>query len=406
MSPRQALPRSLTWDLFCPLQARDDLRSITLLATQLANAPNHRVRVFINDPGRLVPLSARIEGGLWWQPMANCDLVRLRLAEAVAPADHVVCPAGLEPPTRYRERMAYGAGGCGKLFRLWPLGHATPPDPAHRAATTSLLRIDVVQDTKASGSGIVKDARGLADLRLRWKTHPSLVQTTLEQLGVPADWSQDALIVSQWGAAIADAPGFAAALARASDRRVVLLPMDDPEEPPDRSAPPRAAITATPANAMPLRIQPLPKLAWNQLDELIWSSDLLFCGRRDVALRAMESGTPVLWLPDHPAPDDGLDDWYYEDLDPGSRRRLAAVAHSLRENSSQQEALNWYLRQREDLEQIARQVARRIAEAPNLADVLPTLSPTMAAQARRRKQHDNAHPPTWPMSLPGRAESA
>ncbi|WP_439520931.1 elongation factor P maturation arginine rhamnosyltransferase EarP [Hydrogenophaga sp.] len=403
---RHSPPRNTTWDLFTPTEGIDGLRDLPLLAAQLATVPTQRVRIFLDDPGRLGVMSARIESTLWVQPLANYEIWRLRLADAIAPADNVVCLGGTEVPTRYRERMAYGASNRCKQFRIWPLGHSLSSGEATTAnASMNTMVFDVIQDEKVQGVGLIKDVRNNVELRTRWKAHASLTQTTLESLGLPGDKAKGALIVSCWDAAIADFPLFVQSLAQAFHQPVLVL----------RNLPPAGAshtpVPTSPATAH-VHVLDLPALSWSQQDEVIWSSDLLFCGQRDVANRAMEAGTPLLWLPRPTASGaaqatDRLSDWYFDGLDPGFKRGLLVTAHCLREGESLEQTLAWYLKQRDDLEQIARQVARRIAQARPLADTLPSLSPTMLEQVRRQQQQrENAHPPTWPMSLPGPVESA
>lgn len=407
---RHSPPRNTTWDLFTPAQGLDGLRDLPLLAAQLATVPTQRVRVFVDDPGRLGVMSARIENTLWVQPLANYEVWRLRLADAIAPADNVVCLGGTEVPTRYRERMVYGASNRCKQFRIWPLGHTSPAGDAAAANTAmNTMVFDVIQDEKVQGVGLIKDLRNNVEMRTRWKAHASLTQTTLEALGLPGDKAKGALIVSCWGAAISDFPLFIEILAQSCHQPVLVLRGPGPD---DSLAADQPKLNPS-ASSAHVHVMDLPSLSWSQQDEIIWSSDLLFCGHRDVAHRAMEAGTPMLWLPKL-APSaaeqalDRLSDWYFDGLDPGFKRGLLVTAHSLRESESLEHSLAWYLKQRDDLEQIARQVARRISLARPLADTLPSLSPTMLEQVRRQQQQqqrENAHPPTWPMSLPGPVES-
>lgn len=389
---RHAPPPNTTWDLFAPSHDFDGLRSITLLANQLAAMHGQRVRLFIDDPVRLSPMSARIDPALWLQPLANFDLVRLRLADGVATADHVVCLHDTQIPRRYFERMAYGAAHRCKQFRIWPLGHPVQAfHEAGRASTCATVEIDVLQDEHSESMGLIKDARNTAEMRARWKGHAHLTQTTLEHLGLPGDIARDSLIVCCWQAALADLHGFIEALAHAADAPRVLLLLG-----PGTSEPARALRHGV------VDCMRLPTLSWSQIDEIVWSCDLLLTGQRDLAQRAMEGGTPLMWLPSSSSSgdDEHLHEWYYEGVDPGFKRRLMVVAHSLREENAPIQELGWYLKQRVDLDHIATQVARRIGEARSLAEQLPHLSPARLLQARRKKQEDeHVHAATWPMTL-------
>ena len=390
---RHAPPHNTTWDLFAPPHDFNGLRSITQLATQLAATHGHRVRLFIDEPTRLTPMSARIDPALWLQPLANFDLVRLRLADGVATADHVVCLHDTQVPRRYFERMAYGAANRCKQFRIWPIGHPVGSfHEAARSSTCATVEIDVLQDEHNESMGLIKDTRNTAEMRARWKAHAHLTQTTLEHLGLPGEISRDTFIVCCWEAALADLRGFVEALNLTCDAPRVLLLLG-PGANPSLLGPRHGVVECV----------KLPALSWSQIDEIVWSCDLLLCGQRDLALRAMEGGTPLMWLPPLPSPagDEHLLEWYYDGVDPGFKRRLLVVAHSLHEENVPIQELGWYLRQRVDLDHIATQVARRIGEARSLAEQLPHLSIARLEQARRNKQEqEHLHAVTWPMSLP------
>jgi hypothetical protein len=119
-----------------------------------------------------------------------------------------------------------------------------------------------------------------------------------------------------------------------------------------------------------LACQSMRSPSWTQIDELVWGSDLVFCHQRDVAHRAMEAGTPMLWLRE----EDGLFNWYFDGLDLGFKRSLAAVAHHFRNAGAPSSELMWLLNQREALEAIAKNVAQRFAQAVLLGES-PTTAP-------------------------------
>lgn len=364
-----------------------------MLASQLATDPARRVRVFVESPGKLAHLSAKIDSSLWVQPLAAGELWRLRLAEVVAPADNVVCMDGYELPTRYRERIAYGAGTPRRVLRVWSLGHS-PEAIAALAATKKTdmpasMTIDVLQDEAPTGTGLIKATRSTADMRARWKAQSDLTQATLESMGMRGHLGRGTLIFLCWGVTLPSPVQFCRMLERASARPVLLLTAT-------ASGTQLQAISCAGEN---LSCQSLRPPSWSQIDEMVWGSDLVFSHQRDIGHRAMEAGTPLLWLRE----EDGLFNWYFDGLDPGFKRSLAAVAYHLRNVGTPSSELLWLLNHRDSLEAVARNVARRSAQAALLADSLPAIGPQLAEQARllQRGSLPASHQPTAPMDLQG-----
>lgn len=383
----QDQPKVSSWDIFS--QAGDGLRDLTLLTTQLATDPTRRVRLFIDDPSQLSTLSPRIDSTLWVQPLILGELWRTRLAEVAAPADNIVCVNEYEMPARYRERIAYGAGARRRILRVWSLGRT----PVENASTTadhgsSNLSIDVLQDESATGTGLIKASRSTADMRVRWKAQADLTQATLEGLGLSGHPVRGSLVMLCWGVRIPAPVQFCRVLERACQKPVLLITVDMKA----------AQMQAVSCAGEHLSCQNLRMPGWSQMDELVWGSDLIFCARRDIAHRAMEAGTPMVWMRE----DDGLFDWYLDGQDPAFKRSLAVVAYHLRQTGTPSSELLWLLNQRESLESIARNAARRFAQAPLLADALPGIVPNLTEQARQReKGYRSSDLPTAPMTLHG-----
>ena len=374
-----------SWDIFS--QTGDGLRDLTLLTSQLATDPTRRVRLFIDDPSQLSALSPRIDATLWVQPLILGELWRTRLAEVVAPADNIVCVNEYEMPARYRERIAYGAGVQRRVLRVWSLGR-TALENAQNAAdhTHNTLSIDVLQDESPSGTGLIKASRSTAEMRVRWKAQADLTQATLEGLGLRGHIVRGSLILLCWGIRIPAPVQFCRVLERACDKPVLLITVDTKT----------SQVQAVSCAGENLSCQNLRMPGWSQMDELVWGSDLIFCTRRDIAHRAMEAGTPMLWVRD----DDGLFDWYLDGQDPAFKRSLTVVAYHLQRVGTPSSELLWLLNHRESLESIARNAARRFAQAPLLADSLPDIVPKLAEQARRREQgYRSSDQPTAPMTL-------
>ncbi len=358
-----------------------------MLATQLATDPTRRVRVFVEDPSKLSPLSARIDSSLWVQPLATCEIWRSRLADVVAPADHILCMDGIEIPARYRERIAYGAEAQPRqVLRIWSLGHVLDqPSTSKSPNLPTSLSFDVLQDESPSGTGLIKAHRSTAGMRARWKAQSELTQATLEGMGLRVALSRDTLIFLCWNLDIPSPVQLCRMLERVCGKPVLVVAVSS-------NAGPSQAISCAGEN---LVCQTIRTPSWTQTDELVWGSDLVFCHHRDIAHRAMEAGTPMLWLGEEA----GLFNWYFDGLDPGFKRALSAVAHRLRNTGAPSSELVWLLNQRDALDAVATNVARRFAQAKLLTDSLPSIGPLLAEQARQ--QQGATQQITIPMNLPG-----
>lgn len=390
-----------TWDVFVPAHPCGSLREIALLAAQLSRDPSIRVRVFVDDPARFRGLNSRLDESLWVQPLSDYELWKLRLSNAVVPASNVLCFSGNEPPRRYRERMVYGVGAGRRLFHIWPPGSTLPQNARSRGANTSFMTLDVVQDEKTPHIGVIKDPRNSSELRERWRAHPGVIQVTLKSLGFSGRLDRNTLIVCCWGAAIPDQIGLVRELARSSMQSLLLLVGPDAD---GKLMDVQAMSVWDDASQPLLQCFPLPLLTWSQMDEVVWSSDLIYCGVRDIAQRAMESATPMIWLPpgEHPRAggDDGLLDWYCEGIDPGFKRSVLAVARGADDRDAMAQVLAWQMGRRNDLLQIARHVARRLANAKQFADAMPDISPASIEQDTALPPRPSSYMQTWPMEFP------
>lgn len=360
-----------------------------MLATQLSADPTRKVRVFLEDPARLSAMSARIDSTLWVQPLVSAELWKWRLAEVVYPADNIVCLDGFELPTRYRERVAYGAGSARNIHRVWLLGNS-PEASIERSDqwSSNNLVSDVVQDEAADGLGIIRSHRSTADMRARWKAQSDLTQATLEGLGLRGPVTRGSLIFLCWDVVLPSPVQLCRMLEKACEKPVLLIMAT-------RDGSQLQTFSCAGEN---LSCQNLRAPGWSQLDELVWGSDLVFCHQRDIAYRAMEAGTPMLWLRE----ESGLFHWYFEGLDPGFKRSISAVAYHFRNVGTPSSEMLWLLNHREALEDVAKNVARRFAQAPQLADSLPTLGARLSEQARvRHRGYKSSQQPTTPMGLPG-----
>lgn len=143
-----------------------------------------------------------------------------------------------------------------------------------------------------------------------------------------------------WGIRIPAPVQFCRVVERSCEKPVLLITVDTST----------SQVQAVSCAGENLSCQNLRMPGWSQMDELVWGSDLIFCTRRDIAHRAMEAGTPMLWMHD----DDGLFDWYLDGQDPAFKRSLNVVAYHLQQVGTPSSELLWLLNQREFLESIAR----------------------------------------------------
>lgn len=381
---------SESWDLIAPVGRPDVLRAATLLASQLAEVERYRVRLFVDDLAPLTAMDARVDPALWVQPQDAYELVRLNLAQATTPADNIVRLFRAKLPRKYMERAIYGHGER-KLFKVKLLDQqASFVDTA--PGTTNLRFIEATQGDHASAAGVIRERTSSAEIRARWKKNGKLLQATLDSLGLDGHIFSGALFVCCWGAAIADWKDFLTSLDEVSQQKIILLVGAD-------DGAPQVQGIATEGKVKMLR---LPAMSWKQRDELVWLSDYVLTGHDDMAHRAMESGVPLLWLPDVPpkAKDDHhLVEWYSQGADPLIRRCLRELIRDLGTRASTSNALKDYFHNQAQVEILAANVAKRIARAPLMSRILPVLTPMPAAISEKWPLQ---HKTTIPASLPAR----
>lgn len=204
-------------------------------------------------------------------------------------------------------------------------------------------------------------------------------------MGLRATLNRDTIVFLCWNIDLPSPVQLCRMLERACGKPVLLLSVSSSDDQ-------AQAISCASEN---LVCQSMRPPSWIQTDELVWGSDLVFCHQRDIAHRAMEAGTPMLWLRE----EDGLFNWYFQGLDPGFKRSLAAVAHHFRNTGKPTAELLWLMNQRDALDDIARKVAQRFAQAALLTDSLPSINPLLQEQTRQRQLASQQV--TTPMSLPG-----
>lgn len=382
-----------SWDIF--FQAPDELRAMGLLASRLAETPTRRVRVFVENPASLRVLSSRIDDALWIQPLGNYELWRTRLAEVVAPADNVVRLNGARISPRYLERTAYGAKERRKILNVWPLGHvSTSGEFSVVQGAAGMVQVDMVQTTSRDGGGLIKAPRGTAEMRMRWRGKGNLTMATMDLLGLRDCWSADSMVVFVSGVTLSGAEQVARALEQACGRPQLLLVC--PPVSVEQAGQSDELIAFRCANGQ-VTSRSVSRVSWGQFDELVWCSDLVFACHRDIAQRAMEAGTPLVWL----GRDEGLLDWYLQDASMDFRRCAHRAVRQFNATPSNAAGLVWFSTQQDVLLAMAASVEQKMSRAASLQDSIAEIDVLLEDWFKQviRERAAMSNAPTSPMGL-------
>lgn len=380
-----------SWDIFS--QSLDDSRALWLLASRLAENPTHRVRVFVEKPASMGMLSARIDDTLWIQPLANYELWKMRLADVVAPADNVVRMNSAEVPPKYLERTAYGAKNDRKILNILPFGDSSVSGEfsvIHGA--TGLVHINMAQNAGRDGVGLIKAPRGTAEMRTRWRGKSNLARATMDLLGLKDYWSTDAMVTLVSGVALAEPETMALALERSCGRPQLLLVFSSSDDARNGEVQALCCIDGR------VTSRQVERVTWGQIDELAWSSDLIFTGHSDMAHRAMEAGAPMIWLGE----DEGLLDWYFRDAPSDLRKHVKVAVRHFKAGKAGASGLVWIAMQLEALAALAVGIEQKIARAPALQNSVAEID-GLVENWVKQTMHDRAaftNTPTVPMGLP------
>lgn len=382
-----------SWDIF--FQAPDELRAMGLLASRLAESPTRRVRVFVENPASLRGFSARIEDALWIQPLGNYELWRARLAEVVAPAENVVRLNGTRIPPSYLDRTAYGAKVRRTILNVWPLGHASDSGELSVVqGAAGMVHVDMVQNTSRDGIGLIKAPRSTVEMRARWRGKGNLTMATMDLLGLRDCWSADSMVVVVSGVALGGAEQVAQALEQVCGRPQLLLicPPLDPEQ-----AGQSAELIAFRCANGQVTSRSVSRVNWGQFDELVWCCDLVFACNRDIAQRAMEAGTPLVWL----GHDEGLLAWYFQDASVDFRRYAHSAVRQFKANPGNAAGLVWFSTQQDVLRAMAAGVEQKVSRASTLQDSIAQIDVLLEDWFRQtmRERAAMSNAPTSPMDL-------
>lgn len=380
-----------SWDLIAPVNRPDVLRAATLLATQLADVDKRRVRLFLDDLTPLTLMSAKIDTTLWLQPVGQYELLRLNLAQAVTPGKNIVRLFGARVPQKYMERAVFGNTEH-KLFKLKSLDQSalsgnTAPD------TTNLHFITVPQYLDSSTVGIIKERFNSIEIRNKWKSSAGLRQATLASIGFEQNMFSGAKIIYCSGKRTFDWARLTSKLGCVESGSVIFLVENCGRGTQLLESEVCCSLTSK------VKLLTLPPTTWKQRDELVWISDYVVTSSEDMAQRAMESGVPLIWLPQsHLAQDANNDflEWYLQGCDLLIRRCLQDLIQNLENRNSSPNAFIDYLHYLPQAQILAMTVAKRILDAPLMSQRLPFLMP---ASALREKNYSREYKATIPASL-------
>lgn len=354
------------WDIF----ASDKDPQSLWFGYQLAQGLTKRgyaARLFTDNLTALAGFLAEIDPTCWIQTHRGVEVADWRLADHCVVASTAVQVLGTHMPPAYLERMAQHPTPT-RCIEI--VAHDASLDPSAPLTVISqrgtFTRLRAQFGEPPSKAGHVKSRPNATTLRKLW-TKPAMRQGVLQALGLRSDLADGKLSVFFDVRHAGSAAAVLEALA-AGPREVCLfmdkLPegWDGPRPDPSLGTPDRPAVFRYGAAIA----VPLPARRWFLTDELIWASDLVMTTQGDIAARACESGTPLIWSAD----DGGFFNWYASGSRPVIRRALAAAFDTLSTGTNARAAWANYLAHLEDVQALADQVAQRVLRAPDLVDVL------------------------------------
>lgn len=356
------------WDIFA---SGHDPQSLWF-GYQLARGAAQRgqvVRLFTDDLPTLCGAVADLDPSCGIQNHQGFEIADWCLAELSAPAPVALQMLGSQLPEAYRARLTAGPAPA-RLVEI--VAHA--PGSSSRSPILELNREGHCTRLRAQfgdppfKAGHIKSGGNGAAMRLLW-TQPAMRQTLLQSIGLRPDLMDGKLSVFFDVRRPATLGPLMQALAAGPREMCVFM---DPR--------PLAAVVEqaglpwaqAPAGATPLRrhgaltLVELPSRRWYLTDELILASDLVMTTEGDIAARACERGTPLLWSAD----DGGFFDWYVINSRPVMRRTIGDAFNALACGANARWAWTCYLARWAEVRALADLVAHRVRRAPDLVDVL------------------------------------
>ena len=348
------------WDIFA---SGHDAQSLWF-GYQLAHGLVQRgyaARLFTDQLDVLAAAVADLDPTCWIQSHHGIEIADWRLAELCVVAPTAIQVLGTTIPAVYLARMEAGPTPtrCVEV-----VAH-----DADRDATTPLVmleqrgsctRMRAQFGDPPFKAGHIKSRPNATTLRKLW-TKPAMREGLFQALGLRSDLADGKLSVffdvrnKRYMLSLVEA--------LATGPREVCVFMD--KRPPDwASSHPEDRSTVMRHGAVTL--VELPARRWFLTDELIWASDLVMTTEGDIAARACESGTPILWSSD----DGAFFDWYVMKSPPVIRRTVSEMFDALATGADAKWAWTCYMTRWEEMRALSELVALRVKRAPDLIDVL------------------------------------
>ena len=354
-----------SWDLFAARSQPESLWFAYQLAKGLADR-GQMVRLFSDQLDELKVALPEIDANLWIQSHKGFEIADCRVAQLSVVSRHVVQMFDSHIPVPYWDRLeSQPVPTCSVQI----VSHGSEREPTNpitvlekNGSCTSFLA--QVGDLPRR-AGYIKFGRRGAVMRQLWRKR-DVRKGMFSALGLPDDVADDKITVFF---DVRDAGPFGPWLTcwNAGERDVCVFV----EREMLQSEPSIVATGQVFAGGLirqgNVTIVPLPPRRWFLTDELIWACDVVMTTRSDIAARATESGTPVIWGADD---DSSFFDWYAANATEVIRRTVVDAFDALVTGKNVEWAWTCYMARWDDMHALAGKVSQRILRAPDMVDVL------------------------------------
>ncbi len=358
-----------TWDVVATHTSSGDSLWFGYHMAAKLRERNQSVRLFTDNIEALGSSLGTLDAALWMQSHDAVQIFDLRLAKTCAPARHLVQVFDARIPDLYIERFVVQRRPS-SWFQLLPMDSRAPAGtPMTLLSSTSTLKKYAARlGDLPSRVGYVRSGGDMPAMRLRWADR-KVRAGTLALLGQPAKLLEGKLTIlagldadvrlAPWLRAFEDSPIPVCLFVMAGPQHRALCAELDIPYPPRRPCT-RGGLTTV----------FLPSLPWHLHDELVWISDIVLTGRRDLAMQAAASGCPLLWARDDSSEESFLD-WYMAWAPPALRATVAAACAALRSgNDAVPTAWARFRERSEEVRWWATQVCERVRKSPEASDVI------------------------------------
>lgn len=354
-----------SWDVF---SARSQPGSLWF-AYQLARSLSDRgqmVRLFSDQLEDLTVCVPDVDPNLWIQPHKGFEIADWRVAQLSVVSRHVVQIFDSQIPLPYWDRLeSQPMPTCSVQI----VSHGSEREPTNpitalerSGSCTSFLAQIGDLPRKA---GYIKFGRRGPVMRQLWKK-PDVRKGMFSALGLPDTVADDKLTVyfdvrdsgplapwvDCWNAGRQQVCVFVDAELLQTEPAVFATAQAG-----EHGIYQRGGVT----------LVSLPPRRWFLTDELIWACDVVMTTRDDIAARATESGTPVIWGADD---DSAFFDWYAPNATEVARRTVVDAFDALTTGKNIEWAWACYTARWDEVRTLAGQASQRIQRAPDMADIL------------------------------------